>query len=265
MFYLGIDSHEFPCKSYGDIGFRLYGHVGRYALNILQAIQLLCNVAVITISNGEALSEATKFKLCYAVCCLIWAIGGFFVGQIRTLQKFGWLANFAIWINLLIIFLTMGFIAHSPPLYSASGSSAGYSINPDLVTPDAAGNYPPIQHSAGLPDKSNFGASVNGLMQAVYSYGGAMLFPEFMAEMKRPKDFLKAMWSAQIFIYVVYMLYGLYWYAYQGQYTQTPSYLGVSHYSWQTGGNVLAMVSALIAAALYGNIGVKGEFACSHA
>lgn len=92
-----------------------------------------------------------------------------------------------------------------------------------------------------------------------------MLFPEFMAEMKRPKDFLKAMWSAQIFIYVVYMLYGLYWYAYQGQYTQTPSYLGVSHYSWQTGGNVLAMVSALIAAALYGNIGVKGEFACSRA
>ena len=247
-------------KSYGDLAFRLWGPIARHGFNILQSVQLLCNVAVIIISNGEALSEAAKFKLCYAVCCLVWALAGFFLGQIRTLQKFGWLANFAVWINLLIIFITMGVAAHSPPLYSASGTSAGYGINPDLVTPDAAGNYPPIQHSGGLPDKANFGAAVNGLMQAVYSYGGAMLFPEFMSEMKRPRDFLKAMWGSQFFIYVVYMLYGLYMYGYQGQYIQTPSYLGISPYGWQTTGNVLAMVSALIAAALYGNIGIKGEF-----
>ena len=261
--FLGLDSHEYPVKSYGDIAFRLYGQVGRYAMNILQAIQLLCNVAVIIISNGEALSEAAKFKLCYAVCCLVWALAGFILGQVRTLQKFGWLANAAVWINLLIIFITMGVAAHSAPLYSASGTSAGYSINPDLVTPDAAGNYPPVQHSGGLPDPSNFGASVNGLMQAVYSYGGAMLFPEFMSEMRQPRDFLKAMWGAQFFIYIVYMLYGLFIYGYQGQYIQTPSYLGISPYGWQTTGNVLAMISALIAAALYGNIGVKGKLRSS--
>ena len=255
----GLDSYEYPVKSYGDLAFRLYGPIARYGFNILQSIQLICNVGVIIISNGEALSEASKFKLCYAVCCLVWALAGFFLGQIRTLQKFGWLANFAIWINLLIMFITMGVAAHSDPLFSASGSSAGYSINPDLVTPDAAGKYPPIQHSGGLPDPQNFGAAVNGMMQAVYSYGGAMLFPEFMSEMKRPRDFLKAMWGAQLFIYVCYMLYGLFMYGYQGQYIQTPSYLGISPYNWQTAGNVLAMVSALIAAALYGNIGVKGK------
>jgi hypothetical protein len=27
------------------------------------------------------------------------------VGQIRTLQRFGWLANIAIWINVLILFI----------------------------------------------------------------------------------------------------------------------------------------------------------------
>ena len=157
------------------------------------------------------------------------------------------------------MFITMGVAAHSPPLYSAAVSSAGYSVNPNLVTPTAAGVYPAVQHSGGLPDKANFGASVNGLMQAVYSYGGAMLFPEFMSEMKRPFDFLKGMWGAQFFIFVCYMLYGLFMYGYQGQYIQNPSYLGISPYGWQTTGNVLAMVSALIAAALYGNIGVKGK------
>lgn len=201
-FQSGLDSYQYPVKSYGDLAFRLYGQSARYVFNILQSIQLICAVALIIISNGEALSEVSKFKLCYAICCLVWALAGFLIGQVRTLQKFGWLANFAVWINLLIMFISMGVAAHSPPLYSAAAASAGYSVNPALVTANAAGVFPAVTHSAGLPDPANFGASVNGLMQAVYAYGGAMLFTEFMSEMKRPYDFLKGMWGAQFFIYI---------------------------------------------------------------
>lgn len=164
----------------------------------------------------------------------------------------------AVFINLILMFITMGAAAHSAPLYSASLQSAGGSINPDLVTP-VNGKYPPVQHSAGLPDPGNFAGALNGAMQAVYSYGGSMIFPEFMAEIRRPQDFLKGMWSAQLFIYICYMLYGLFMYGYQGQYVQTPSYLGISSYALQTAGNSLAIVSALIAATLYGNIGIKGS------
>lgn len=46
--------------------------------------------------------------------------------------------------------------------------------------------------------------------------------------------------------------------SYVGQYVINPSYLGIGQYNLQTAGNVFAMVSALIAAALYGNIGIKG-------
>jgi hypothetical protein len=45
-----------------------------------------------------------------------------------------------------------------------------------------------------------------------------MIFIEFMAEMRRPMDFWKAMAFAQIFIFVVYTLFGLFVYTYQGQY-----------------------------------------------
>ena len=90
-----------------------------------------------------------------------------------------------------------------------------------------------------------------------------MVFPEFMAEMKRPKDFLTGMWAAQAFIFFCYMLYGLFMYGYQGQYTINPSYLGVSRYSIQTAGNVFAMISGVIAAGLYGNIGIKGTCGAS--
>lgn len=52
-------------------------------------------------------------------------------------------------------------------------------------------------------------------------------------------------------------------YSYQGQYTFNPAYQGIpnSAYGWQTVGNAISFVSALIAALLYGNIGVKVFYA----
>ncbi len=260
--FLGLDSYQYPLRSYGDLAYRLNGTLMRHFINILQSIQLLCNVGVIVVSNGQALSQVSKFRLCYAICCLIWAVAGFVLGQVRTLQKFGWIANFAVWLNLLIIFITMGVAAHSLPNYAAAqGASAGAAnfgpAGPTVAPDPTTGAYPAVYTTAGLPNPNSFIGSVNGLMQGVYAYGGAMLFLEFMAEMKRPKDFIKGMACAQVFIYVAYMLYGLFMYAYQGQYAVNPSYQGISPYAWQSVGNILAIISALIAAALYGNIGVK--------
>lgn len=258
--FIGLDSYQFPVRSFGDIGFRLYGPWLRHFFNILQSIQLLLNVGLIVISNGEALSQAAKFKLCFIICCLVWALAGFLLGQVRTLQKFGWLANLAVWLNLMCMFVTMGGAAHSPPNYAAASQSAGATIGDGSSVVPVNGVYPPVMTSGGLPSTGNFAGTVSGAMQAVFAYGGSMIFPEFMAEMKRPKDFLTGMWAAQAFIYICYMFYGLFIYGYQGQYTVNPTYLGISEYSIQTAGNVFAMITGLIAAGLYGNIGVKGTF-----
>ncbi|KAH8177883.1 transmembrane amino acid transporter protein [Sarocladium implicatum] len=256
--FLGLDSYQYPIRGFSDLAFRLYGPWLRHLFNFLQAVQLILNVGLIVISNGEALSQAVKFKLCFAICCLLWAIAGFFIGQVRTLQKFGWLANAAVWLNLICMFITMGGAANTPPNYQGASQAAGNVIGDgSSVKPDAAGHYPPVMTTGGLPPSPEFYGSVNGAMQAIFAYGGSMIFPEFMAEMKRPRDFLKSMWCAQAFIYVCYMFYGLFMYGYQGQYSINPSYLGISKYSIQTAGNAFAMATALIAAALYGNIGVK--------
>lgn len=258
--FLGLDSYQFPLRSYGDIAFRLYGPWLQHLFNFLQSVQLVLNVGLIIISNGEALSQAAQFKLCFIICCLIWALVGFVLGQVRTLQKFGWLANAAVWFNLLCMFITMGGAAHTPPNYAGASQSAGHSIGDgSSVKQLPNGSYPPVMTSGGIPDSADFAATVSGAMQAVFAYGGAMVFPEFMAEMKRPKDFLTGMWAAQTFIYVCYMFYGLFMYGYQGQYSINPTYLGISKYSIQTAGNVFAMLSGVIAAGLYGNIGLKGK------
>ncbi|KAK8104889.1 amino acid transporter [Apiospora kogelbergensis] len=256
--FLGLDSYEYPVRSFGDLGYRLYGPWMRYLFNFLQGLQLILLVGLNIIMSGESLSQSTRFQLCFIVCCLICALIGMVAGQVRTLQKLGWLANAAVWINLVWVFITIGAVAHYPPNYRGSGASAGAVIDGGIhITPDADGNYPPVQTSGGLPHSDSFAGSVSGAMQAVFSYGGSMMFPEFMAEMKRPKDFLSAMWAAQAFIYFWYMFHGLFVYGYQGQYSINPSYLGISEYRLQVAANTFAMVAILIAAALYGNIGIK--------
>lgn len=53
------------------------------------------------------------------------------------------------------------------------------------------------------------------------------------------------------------MTYGCYIYYFQGQYSYQISYQGVSMYAFQTAGNLISFCSGLIAAALFGNIGIK--------
>ena len=217
--YLGLDSYEFPCRNYGDLAFRTWGTTARYVTNIMQALGLLLILGQVTIQYGQNISQVSKFRLCYIICPLLFVIAGFFMTQIRTLRNYGLVANFAVWLNLLVIFITMGVMAHSPPNYEISVlGSSGSAVDPTSITPDAQGNYPPIIHYGGLP-AANLEGNINGLLSGVLAYAGAQLFVEFLAEMRRPRDFLKAMWGAQFFIYSVYLIYGCYVYHFQGQYS----------------------------------------------
>ena len=242
--FLQLDSYRYPIRSYGDLAYRIAGTIAWRSVDILQSIQLLFNVAIIIVQNGQGLSQVSHGKVCFIVLCLVWAIAGMILAQIRTLARLGWLANFAVWLNVVIMIMTMVVVAHSDPNYEAAKAN-------NFV------DKGPVVKTAGPPADVPFDGQVVGLMQAVFSYGGAMVFIEFMAEMRRPFDFWKAMVAAQTFIFVVYLFFGLFVYSYQGRFTINPAFQGMSPYHWQTAGNVLGFVSTLLAALLYGNIGIK--------
>jgi hypothetical protein len=63
--------------------------------------------------------------------------------------------------------------------------------------------------------------------------------------------------AADVFIYLVYMFFGIFQYSYQGQYTFASAIQSTTPFNYRTAGNVLAIIGGLIAAALYGNIGIK--------
>lgn len=146
----------------------------------------------------------------------------------------------------------MGVAANYPPNFAATQASFGDAFGPGPIH-KYAGTPPDGMASGG----SGFVGSLNGLNQAVYSYGGAMLFVAFLSEMRHPWDFWKGMICAQAFIYCVYMFFGLFVYSYQGQFAFNPAMQGLSPYNFQTAGNIMNLVTGLIAAALYGNVGIK--------
>lgn len=255
--FLGVDSYQFPVKNYGDLGYRTWGKFGRHLTNILQGVSLMFLVASVTLVFGLNISQVSQFKLCYVACPLIFAFCGLFFSQIRSLKAYGWVANAAVWMNLFVIFMSMGVMANSHPNFSISRlGSAGSAVDKSTILPDDKGNYPPIIHYDNIPPNGLIGA-VNGMLSGVLAYAGAQLFVEFMAEMRKPMDFIKAMWGAQFFIYSVYTIYGCVVYYLQGQYAFNPSYQGISIYGWQTLGNMVSLCASLISGGLYGNIGIK--------
>ncbi|KAA8575754.1 hypothetical protein EYC84_004858 [Monilinia fructicola] len=215
-------------------------------------IQLLFTVSILILSNGQSISQISKGNLCFVVCLVVFMAAGMILGQIRTLQRFGWLANFAVWINVLIIFICMGVVANSAPNYATVEASFGDTFGPGPVHRYAG--TPPAGKATG---GDGFVGSLNGLNQAVYSYGGAMLFVAFLAEMRHPMDFWKGLLCADLFIYFVYMFFGIFVYSYQGQFSYNPVIQGLSPYNWQTAANIMNLITGLIAAVLYGNIGIK--------
>ena len=138
----------------------------------------------------------------------------------------------------------MGVAAHSAPNYAAA--LASYSIPKG-----------PVVTHAGTPPGTSFVPSLNGLNQAVYSYGGSMMFCEFMSEMRRPMDFWKGLICAQTLIYCCYVTFGVVVYSFQGQFAFNPAMQGLSPYNWQTAVNIMYLFASLISACLYGNIGIK--------
>lgn len=155
-------------------------------------------------------------NLWVSVCRLIIiSVCGMILGQVRTLQRYGWIANCAVWLNVTVMIMTMATVSHSHPNYTAAAASNGVEVGPPA---------PAVLTTAGAPATVEFSGQIVGLMQAVYSYGGAMLYCEFMSEMRKPWDFWKALICAETFIYVVYLFFGLFVYSYQGQYVINPAY-----------------------------------------
>lgn len=72
---------------------------------------------------------------------------------------------------------------------------------------------------------TTFVSGLNAFMNISYTFIGQITLPSFIAEMKNPKDFPKALWAVTIAEVIVFSLVGAVVYAYTGtQYTTAPAF-----------------------------------------
>ena len=89
------------------------------------------------------------------------------------------------------------------------------------------------------------------------SWGGALLFIAFMAEMRHPMDFWKGMLCAQLFIGIVYVFFGAFVYSQYGQYSAANIGNVIQPLHLQQVNNALGLITGAIACLMYMNIGMK--------
>ncbi|KAL7923804.1 transmembrane amino acid transporter domain-containing protein [Trichoderma austrokoningii] len=249
--FLGLDSSRFPMVSFGDTYFRVYGSFARHFINVAQAIQQFMTVAVLILGSGTTIAQLASEKICYIACLVIFMVVGMIFGSIRSLQRIGWLANLSVWINIVSFIIIMVACANFPIDYSAVLNSTRIK---DIESVKTFAGPPPDQYQQ---QATGFAGQFNGINQMVYSYGGALLFVAFLAEMRHPWDFWKGMLCAQTFICVVYIFFGAFVYGHYGQYSASNINTVIQPFSLQTANNVLSLITGAIACLMYMNVGMK--------
>ena len=198
------------------MAFRIYGNWARVIVNFLQSFQFFLTVVLIIVSNGQGLAQMAAgasgdgFLCCKyrrygynllseadfvgSYCCggnlyATWMYSGtdpntttpLLVSEPSSLAKYCCYyydasyphINFGLEESLLISFDSMVVVHRYPPNYEASLNTFG--------TPPG-----PVVTSASWPEGTTFFDRLNGVMNCVAAYGGATLFNELLAEMRRP-------------------------------------------------------------------------------
>uniref|UniRef100_A0A060TED3 ARAD1D06270p n=1 Tax=Blastobotrys adeninivorans TaxID=409370 RepID=A0A060TED3_BLAAD len=246
LMFLRLSSSRFPLGNFSELPARVFGgQVGKYLrhlMDTMQTIQFVFLLSGLILQNGQALSQMAHGSACFSGLMLAFAGAGILINQIRSLKNLSKLTFFNVFINLLVLFVTMGVVAHSAPNYQAAYRNNGVS-GTEVITSAFVSN----------PMSRKF----VGAMNISYAYGGAMLFIEFCAEMQRPRDFWKSLVCAQLVIVFVYLMYGIFVYSYQGQFSINPANQGISLYKWQTAMNALILFTQFVSAAIYSNVALK--------
>ncbi|KAI0390245.1 amino acid transporter [Xylariaceae sp. FL0594] len=182
----------------------------------IQGLHVLTGAKYVnTLIGGETTSIA-----CQTVTIgLIVAIISWIASLPRTFNVLSHLATGSAFFTFISVLLAVIFSA-------IESHPAGYSAAPtaDPLTGKALPSGAPIVTAFPLPSTS-FVSGVNAFLNISYTFIGQITLPSFIAEMKEPRDFPKALWACTILEIIVFSIVGGTVYAYTGnQYMTSPAF-----------------------------------------
>ncbi|KAH8825816.1 hypothetical protein DL96DRAFT_1609984 [Flagelloscypha sp. PMI_526] len=116
-----------------------------------------------------------------------------------------------------------------------------------------------LQHvlTTGGPSVAKFIPAFNATLNITFLFIGQIMYPSFIAEMKEPKDFPKALTVLTVAEVIIFFLAACIGYAYNGQYSTAPL-IGSLQEPWmKKSAFAFVLVPTIVIAALYANVAGK--------
>lgn len=128
------------------------------------------------------------------------------------------------------------------------GEPAGYT--------DALG---PVYATAAAPKGTTFVQALNAVLNITFTFIGQICYPSFIAEMKDPREFPKALYAITIAEFVVFIVAGAVGYHFLGQYTQAPA-IGSLSLTYRKAAFGLTIVPTVVIGVIYASVVARMVF-----
>jgi hypothetical protein len=180
-----------------------------------EALHVLVGARYLNTMTGHSMCTV-GFSAIMAVICWVCSLPRTF----DTLSKLATLSAFFTFISVLLAAIFAGI----------EGKPAHYNPDPNFKDPitGTGGGEPLVLviPAAG----TTFVAGLNAFLNISYTFIGQITLPSFIAEMKKPEDFPKALWAVTIAEIIVFSCVGAVVYAYTGtQYNTAPAFYSLSN------------------------------------
>ncbi|KAL9068228.1 MAG: hypothetical protein Q9161_006361 [Pseudevernia consocians] len=167
------------------------------------------------LTGAKYLNTMSGGAVCTVGFSAIWAVLSFFCSLPRTfdtLSKLATLSAFFTFLSVLLAAIFAGIEAHPYGYNSPGGGKTGtLKGNPIVLVIPTAG--------------TGFVSGMNAFLNISYTFIGQITIPSFIAEMKEPKDFPKALWAVTICEIIVFSVTASIVYVYTGtQYNTAPAF-----------------------------------------
>ena len=166
-------------------------------------------------TGAKYLNTMSNGAVCTVGFSAIWAVLSWICSLPRTfdtLSKLATLSAFFTFVSVLLAAIFAGIEKHPAGFDSPGGGTTGIETgNPIVLVIPAAG--------------TTFVSGMNAFLNISYTFIGQITIPSFIAEMKNPKDFPKALWAVTIAEIILFSLVGAIVYVYTGsQYNTAPAF-----------------------------------------
>lgn len=238
-----LDSPEFPVKTFADIAYIIGGQPFKQLIIFLQLVSTILTCGVIIISAGECVIILRDNRMCWVGLLVLLAGVMMLLSLIKKLSVIGKYCLMVTFINYISLFIQLGYIGHSEPNWANALSVLGIPQGPI--------------ETYGITPGMSLMNRVVAIANISYVFAGSIVFPEIISELKRPFEFWKTLISAETIILIVYLIFGNYIYAYQGQFSNSPAVFGVSNINAMKGLSFITFVTSFFQGLVFGHISCK--------